>query len=198
MSRTLGTAGKDRTAGRESSTKTLAELQTEIIRSARRGYPILITAAGFFAVIAALSFVLPTHTLGLAWLFGMMIIFPSGVVLGRFLGVQLVTTDNPLGTLGGLVSGIQGAFIPVFIVIYQFVPQYLPLAVGLLGGAHFLPYAWIYRSRAYWFVTLGTCLSALVIGIGLVSKAYVAVPLSMAAVFAISVYWILTENRNDG
>jgi hypothetical protein len=198
VSRAVGTARKDRTADPDSSTKTLAELQTEIIRSAKRGYPILITAAGFFALIAALSRVLPTHTLGLAWLLGMMIIFPSGVVLGRFLGVQLITTDSPLGTLGGLVSGVQGAFIPVFIVIYQFVPQYLPLAVGLLGGAHFLPYAWIYRSRAYWFVTLGTCLSALVIGIGFVSKAYVAVPLSMAAVFAISVFWILAENRNDG
>jgi hypothetical protein len=198
VSRAVGTARKDRTADPDSSTKTLAELQTEIIRSAKRGYPILIAAAGFFVLIAALSRVLPTHTLGLAWLFGMMIIFPSGVVLGRFLGVQLITTDSPLGTLGGLVSGVQGAFIPVFIVIYQFVPQYLPLAVGLLGGAHFLPYAWIYRSRAYWFVTLGTCLSALVIGIGFVSKAYIAVPLSMAAVFAISVFWILAENRNDG
>jgi hypothetical protein len=198
VSRAVGTARKDRTADPDSSTKTLAELQTEIIRSAKRGYPILITAAGFFALIAALSRVLPTHTLGLAWLLGMMIIFPSGVVLGRFLGVQLITTDSPLGTLGGLVSGVQGAFIPVFIVIYQFVPQYLPLAVGLLGGAHFLPYAWIYRSRAYWFVTLGTCLSALVIGIGFVSKAYIAVPLSISAVFAISVFWILAENRNDG
>jgi uncharacterized protein DUF7010 len=181
-------------AGR-SSAETLVQLQDQIIRSAKRGYPILVSAAGFFAVIAALGQLLPLRTLGLAWIFGMMVIFPAGVALGRLLNARVITTDNPLGNLGGLVAGTQAFFIPVFIVIYQFVPQYLPLAVGLLGGAHFLPYAWIYRSRAYVFVTVGTCLSALVLGTVFVSAAYTVVPMSMAAVFAVAVFWIVTENR---
>jgi uncharacterized protein DUF7010 len=177
------------------SAKTLTQLQDDIIRSARRGYPILISAAGFFVLMGALEPMLPARILGLAWIFGMMVIFPAGVILGRLVGARVMTTDNPLGTLGGLVAGTQAFFIPVFIVIYQFVPQYLPLAVGLLGGAHFLPYAWIYRSRAYVFVTVGTGMSALVIGTTLVSQAYLAVPLAMAAVFAIAVLWIRRENR---
>jgi hypothetical protein len=179
------------------TTKSLAQLQVEIIKSAKRGYPILISAAAFFALIAALGRVIPLHTLGLAWIFGMMVIFPLGVGLGSLLNARVITTNNPLGNLGGLVAGTQAFFIPVFIVIYQFVPQYLPLAVGLLGGAHFLPYAWIYRSRAYVFVTLGTCLSALVLGIAFTSVAYTVVPLGMAAVFAIAVLWIVSENRRD-
>lgn len=176
---------------------TLVQLQVEIIKSAKRGYPILISAAAFFAFMAALGRVIPLHTLGLAWIFGMMVIFPAGVALGSLLNTRVITTGNPLGTLGGLVAGMQAFFIPVFIVIYQFVPQYLPLAVGLLGGAHFLPYAWIYRSRAYVFVTLGTCLSALVLGTAFVSLAYTVVPLGMAMVFAIAVFWIVSENRRD-
>ncbi|MGA8924366.1 MAG: hypothetical protein WB682_14605 [Candidatus Dormiibacterota bacterium] len=179
------------------TTKTLAQLQVEIIKSAKRGYPILISGAAFFALIAALGRVIPLHTLGLAWIFGMMVIFPLGGALGSLLNARVITTGNPLGNLGGLVAGTQAFFIPVFIVIYQFVPQYLPLAVGLLGGAHFLPYAWIYRSRAYVFVTLGTCLSALVLGTAFVSVAYTVVPLGMAAVFAIAVFWIVSENRRD-
>lgn len=179
------------------SAKTLVQLQDQIIKSAKRGYPILISAAGFFALIASLGQILPQRTLGLAWIFGLMIIFPIGVALGRVLNAQVITTDNPLGNLGGLVAGTQAFFIPVFIVIYQFVPQYLPLAVGLLGGAHFLPYAWIYRSRAYVFVTLGICLSALVLGIAFTSVAYTVVPLGMAAIFAIAVLWIVSENRRD-
>ncbi len=179
------------------TTKTLTQLQAEIIKSAKRGYPILISAAAFFGLIAALGTVIPLHTLGLVWIFGMMVIFPLGVGLGSLLNARVITTDNPLGNLGGLVAGTQAFFIPVFIVIYQFVPQYLPLAVGLLGGAHFLPYAWIYRSRAYVFVTLGTCLPALVLGIAFTSVAYTVVPLGMAAVFAIAVLWIVSENRRD-
>ena len=47
------------------------------------------------------------------------------------------------------------------------------------------------------FVTLGTCLSALVLGTASVSVAYTVVPLGMAAVFAIAVFWIMSENRRD-
>jgi len=180
----------------ESEAKTLVQLQDEIIGSAKRGYPILVSAAGFFLLMGTLAGILPTRVLGLAWIFGMMVIFPVGVALGRLAGARVMTTDNPLGTLGGLVAGTQAFFIPVFIVVYQFVPQYLPLAVGLLGGAHFLPYAWIYRSRAYVFVTVGTGLSALVLGTAFVSQAYVTVPLAMATAFAIAVLWIRRENRN--
>jgi hypothetical protein len=178
-----------------SNAETLIELQDRIIKSAKRGYPILVSAAVFFALIAALGPLLPQRTLGLAWIFGMMLIFPFGVALGRGLKAPVISTDNPLGTLGGLLAGTQGFFIPVFIVVYQFVPQYLPLTVGLLGGAHFLPYAWIYRSRAYVFVTVGICLSALVLGTTFVSTAYTVVPIGMAAVFAVAVVWILNENR---
>jgi uncharacterized protein DUF7010 len=185
-------------AGRPGDTeKTLAQLQDEIIESARRGYPILMSAAAFFALMAALAQMVPRQTLGLAWIFGMMVIFPLGVALGSLLGARVITTGNPLGNLGGLVAGTQAFFIPVFIVIYQFVPQYLPLAVGLLGGAHFLPYAWIYRSRAYLFVTVATCLSALVLGTAFVSVAYTVVPLAIAAAFAAAVFWIVDENRRD-
>lgn len=187
-------AGGPRTAS-PASTKTLVELQNQIIETAQRGYPILMSAAGFFALMAALGQLLPQRTLGLAWIFGLMVIFPLGVAIGRVLNARVITTDNPLGNLGGLVAGTQAFFIPVFIVIYQFVPQYLPLAVGLLGGAHFLPYAWIYRSRAYVFVTLGTGLSALVLGTAFVSIAYTVVPISMAAVFAVAVFWIVSDNR---
>lgn len=106
--------GRDATGA--SSTTTLAQLQDQIIRSAKRGYPILISAAGFFALMAALGQQLPQRTLGLAWIFGMMVIFPVGVALGRALNARVITTDNPLGNLGGLVAGTQAFFIPVFIV----------------------------------------------------------------------------------
>jgi len=182
-------------SARTPSHKTLLQLQGEIITSAKRGYPILVSASFFFVLIAILAQVLSERTLGLVCIFGMMVIFPVGVLLGRVFGARVLTTDNPLGNLGGLVAGTQAFFIPVFIVVYQFVPQYLPLTVGLLGGAHFLPYAWIYKSRAYVFVTLGICLSALGFGIVLTSLAYTIVPLSMALVFALAVLWILRENR---
>ena len=173
----------------------LTELQDQIISSARRGYPILITGSAFFLVTASISQVVPLRTLGLVWIFGMMVIFPTGVALGYVLKIKVMTRDNPLGTLGGLAAGVQAFFIPVFVVVYQFAPAYLPLVVGVLGGAHFVPYSWIYRSRAYLFVSLATAFASLVIGIGLVGSAYMLVPLAIGVVFAAGVAWIQFENK---
>ena len=174
---------------------TLAELQDHIINVAQRGYPILVTGSAFFFLLAAIGNLLPQRTLGLVWIFGMMVIFPSGVMLGALLRISVITRDNPLGTLGGLVAAVQAFFIPVFILLYQFTPQYLPLAVGLLGGAHFLPYSWIYRSRAYIFVSVGTGLASLAAGTMALSSTYTLVPLAIAAIFAAGVVWIRRENR---
>lgn len=173
---------------------TLVELQDHIIEVAQRGYPILVAGSAFFLVLAAIANTLPQRTLGLVWIFGMMVIFPTGVMLGALLRINVMTRDNPLGTLGGLVAAVQAFFIPVFIVVYQFTPQYLPLAVGLLGGAHFLPYSWIYRSRAYIFVSVGTGLASLVAGTVALSSAYTLVPLAIALIFAAGVVWIRREN----
>ena len=174
---------------------TLAVLQDHVIDVAQRGYPILVTGSAFFIVLAAISNALPQRALGLVWIFGMMVIFPTGVMLGAVLRINVMTRDNPLGTLGGLVAAVQAFFIPVFIVVYQFTPQYLPLTVGVLGGAHFLPYSWIYRSRAYIFVSIGTGLASPVVGTVMLSSAYMLVPLAIAVIFAGGVVWIRRENR---
>ncbi len=174
---------------------TLAELQDHVIDGAQRGYPILVTGSAFFIVLAAISNALPQRTLGLVWIFGMMVIFPTGVMLGALLRINVITRHNPLGTLGGLVAAVQAFFIPVFIVVYQFTPQYLPLTVGVLGGAHFLPYSWIYRSRAYIFVSVATGLASLAVSTVMLSSAYTLVPLAIGVIFAGGVGWIRHENR---
>ena len=70
------------------------------------------------------------------------------------LGIRVISRGNPLGTLGGLIAATQVFYLPVFIAIYQFRPSLLPLTIGLLGGAHFLPYAWLYNSCGYLFVAV--------------------------------------------
>ena len=120
-------------------------------------------------------------------------IFPFGILLSKLLGVNILASGNPLGTLGGLVAAPQAFFIPVFIIVYMHIPLYLPFTIGLLGGSHFLPYMWIYRSKAYLFVTLGMCLSALIIGGYFVNQAFIFVPIAVSLVFGIGVFLILRE-----
>ena len=182
-------------AGAATSAKSLDQLKVEIIASSKRGYPILVAGALFFLVLALLPAVMPLRAVQLIWVLGLIVIFPVGILLGRLLGIEVITRNNPLGTLGGLIAGTQAFYLPVFIAVYQFQPDLLPLTIGVLGGAHFLPYAWLYNSRAYLFVALGTGLAAFILGGAFMASSLLLVPLAIALVYAAGTIWILQENR---
>lgn len=111
----------------------------------------------------------------------------------KIVGVNLLSNANPLGTLGGIVAAPQAFYIPVFIIVYMNIPEYIPFTVGLLAGSHFLPYMWIYKSKAYLFITLGTCFSALIFGGFFVDHAFTLVPLAISILYGMGVLLILKE-----
>lgn len=175
--------------------KTLEQLRLEIISSAQRGYPILLSGAIYFLLLTFAPLLFSMETVHLIWMFGLAVIFPFGLLIGKILGVNVMTTDNPLGNLGGIVAGAQAFYIPVFIIVYINTPEFLPFTIGLLGGSHFLPYMWIYKSKAYLFIALGTCLSSLFLGSFFIGSAFILVPLAISIVYGIGVLWLLKENK---
>ncbi|PLS15421.1 hypothetical protein CVD28_22610 [Bacillus sp. M6-12] len=175
--------------------RTLENYQENIILEARKGFPILISGAIVFLLFTLIPFVFPIETVYLIWIFGLCVIFPFGIILSKMLGINILATGNPLGNLGGLVAAPQAFFIPVFIIVYMHIPTYLPFTIGLLGGSHFLPYMWIYKSKAYLFVTLGICLSSFIIGGYFIELAFTLLPLVICIVFTISVLIIFKELR---
>ena len=173
--------------------KTLENLQKEIIFEAKKGFPILLSGAIVFLIYTLMHLIFPIEAVRLIWILGLGVIFPLGILISKILGVNLLSTDNPLGTLGGIVAAPQAFYIPVFIIVYMKIPEYLPFTVGLLAGSHFLPYMWIYKSKAYLFVTLGACFSALILGGFFVDHAFTLVPLAISIVYGIGVLLILRE-----
>ncbi|MBM7660288.1 hypothetical protein JOC85_001055 [Bacillus mesophilus] len=177
--------------------KTLEHLQSDLIVEAKKGFPILLAGSIVFFIFTILSFLLPMKVVHLVWIFGLGAIFPLGLLLSKPFGVSLVTSKNPIATLGGIVAAPQAFFIPVFIMVYQHIPEYLPFTIGLLGGSHFLPYMWIYRSKAYLFVTLGVCLSSLLLGTVMVEQAFTVVPIAISLVYLIGVLLIFKELKTE-
>lgn len=177
--------------------KTLDQLQADVISTAGKGYPILLSGAIVFLILTSLPFFLQSEVISLIWIFGLAFIFPFGILLSKLLNVNVLVTDNPLGTLGGIVAAPQAFYIPVFILVYMHIPEYLPFTIGLLGGSHFLPYMWIYKSKAYLFVTLGTCIAAFIIGGYFVEFAYTLVPLAISLVYGIGVLLIQKELKTE-
>ena len=174
-------------------TRTLEQLQTDLILTAKKGFPILIAGALVFLLFTFMPLFFPLKTVYLIWIFGLSVIFPFGILISKIVKVNILVTDNPLGTLGGLVAAPQAFYIPVFIIVYMHIPEYLPFTIGLLGGSHFLPYMWIYKSYSYLFVTIATCISSLILGGFFVDLAFFLVPLAISIVYGIGVLLILKE-----
>lgn len=176
--------------------QSLAVLKQELISSSKRGYPFLLAGSVVMITLGLAEQWLDRSSVHLLWMVGLGFIFPLAILFSLLLGVQLFTR-NPLNTLGGIVGGIQAFYLPVWIWAYQSQPEYLPFVVGCLAGSHFLPYTWIYDSRAYLVATIGSVSVSVLFGLAFREQAYTLVPFSIAAVYLLGVWLVARENRKD-
>ena len=122
-------------------------------------------------------------------------VFPLAWLLGRVLGHDVLTRANPLGVLGAYLSGLQVLFFPVLLWAYLHQPSVVPWFLGTLTGAHFLPFGWLYGSRAYLVgAGLGVAVAAGT-GFAFPTLTFVLTPFAMAAVFGLTALLIIQETR---
>lgn len=176
---------------------TLSQLKQDLIRDARKGYPIFIAGALYWFVMGILGFYLEGKTLALCYLLGTGSIFPLGIMISRLCKVNFLS-KNPLGTLGGIIGGIQAFYLPLWIVIYMEHYEWIPMAIGLLGASHFLPYMWIYESKTYLFLSIAMALTSFVFGYVLIEMAFLLVPFLLTLAYLITVGSLIRETQNFG
>jgi hypothetical protein len=44
---------------------------------------------------------------------------------------------------------VQIVAFPAILLVWEATPQYVPVALAAVVGAHFLPFQWVYRTRLY-------------------------------------------------
>ncbi len=124
-------------------------------------------------------------------------VFPVGVALTRLAGGDLFSKSPGLTPLGLLLAALQAFFWPIIALVFYLSPEWTPWTMAILFGSHFLPYAWLYRSRAYGFLSVSVAVS--LSALALITRAPMpeTVPLVTAACYAIAVVWMWQENRQD-
>ena len=89
---------------------------------------------------------------------------------------------------------------PIIIMVFRQVPDWTPFTMGVLFGAHFLPYAWLYRSRAYAVLAIATSSVLTVAVLVTRSPLYAIAPLLAAACYGVAVAMLwreATQGRTD-
>lgn len=178
-----------------SENKTLYELKSDIIKDSKKGSAFLYAGAMYWLVMGVLSFFMEDdHLLALCYLVGMGSVFPLAILISRLLQANLFS-KNPLGELGGVTGGIQAFYLLIWIILYIENYQLLPVAIGVLGASHFLPYVWIYNSKTYGYFTIMMAAVSFVFGYIFIDQAFISLPFLLVAVYIIAVAGLALETK---
>jgi MFS family permease len=157
----------------------------EVSASSMGGAPFLIAYGATFLLTAILSFFIPRTTAALIALFQGGLALPIAFWLERKMSKKRMAPDNPLRSLSVQMSMSQALGLPALILVYSLNPLGIPLALASLGGIHFLPYAWLHRTRIYVYFAIAVAVGAFAIQVWLAKNAFSYILLYIAVA-----YWI--------
>ena len=128
---------------------TLTHAFNEVSASSAGGAPFLIAYGTTFIMSGILTYLLPEETAVLIVMFQGGLALPAAFWLERRLGWGRMAADNPLRALSVQLAVSQALALPVLIVAFNLNPRSIPVILAGLGGVHFLPYAWLHRTKLY-------------------------------------------------
>jgi hypothetical protein len=168
----------------------LKQALDEVSASSAGGAPFLIAYGATFLITAVLSFFLPRQTTALIAMFQGGIALPAAFWLERKMGTRRMSLGNPLRSLSAQMAMSQALGLPLLILVFSLNPGGIPLALASLGGAHFLPYAWLHRTRIYAIFAVAVSMGAFILQVFLGSKAFSFVLLYMAIAYWVTTPWV--------
>lgn len=79
-------------------------------------------------------------------------VFPLAMFVSKLFKVNPFIKLPPLFNLGAILAGVQIFYWPLFILVFNIAPAWVPFSMAILFGSHFIPYGWLYKSKAYYFI----------------------------------------------
>jgi hypothetical protein len=157
----------------------------EVSARSSGGAPFLFAFAGSLLICAVLGFVLPLETAALILMFQGNVALPVALFLERRMGTRRMAKDNPLRPLSVQLALSQVLALPAAFLAYSYHPALVPAALAAIVGCHFLPYAWLQRTRAYAVLAVAVSIGAYALTMVLKRGAFSWVVLYMAALYVV-------------
>lgn len=120
-------------------------------------------------------------------------LMPLAWMLSKPLGITFNDKENPLSSLGIVLSCAQLPYLLIVMWIFNAVPLKMVMALAMVFGAHLLPFGWLYNSRVYYIMTAVVTIGALIVG--LLFPPHI-LALFMVVVEIIFCLLLIAENRN--
>jgi hypothetical protein len=174
----------------------------DVSASSAGGSPFLLAYGLTFCANATLSFLLPIPTVAVIAMFQGAVALPLAFWLERRLRLRDMVYGNPFRSLSGQMAISQALGLPALIATYSLDPNLVPLVLASLGGIHFLPYAWLQRSRVYTYLAVAVSFGAYAIQVILPANEFSVILFYIALLYwagAILVYrnsvWLVAASN---
>ncbi len=92
-------------------------------------------------------------------------LLPLAYMLSKIIKVDFTNKENPLTSLGVIFSLNQVLYLLIAMWVYPTVPEKMVMVLAMIFGAHLLPYGWLYKSRAYFVLSVVIPIAALILGV---------------------------------
>ncbi len=167
----------------------MSDLETERDRLAlltRKGIGMPIAGLAYWLAVAVLLRLMPQRTALVACFFATGAVFPLGALLTRLAGGDLFAKSTTLTPLGLQLAAVQLFYWPIIVLVFREIPHWTPFAMAVLFGSHFLPYWWMYRSRAYALLAILTTTACSVAVLVAGDALFTTIPLIAASCYAVA------------
>ena len=178
------------------STYTFKQALDEVSASSSGGAPFLIAYGLTFLLTAILSLFIPRPISALIAMFQGGAALPLAFWLENRLGTRRMNAANPLKALSAQMAMSQGLVIPALIVVYTLNPGAIPVVLAGVGGMHFLPYAWLHRTRLYAVLGVVIALGAFALQIVLGAQAFSVILFFIALVYGLVAVLVFRHARS--
>lgn len=110
-------------------------------------------------------------------------LMPLAYGLSKILNIDFNNKSNPLTNLGILFSVNQMVYILIAMWVFSSVPDKMLMVYAMIFGAHLMPYGWLYKSKAYYVMSVFVSAAALFIGVNFSAAAVAMFMLGAEIVF---------------
>ena len=119
-------------------------------------------------------------------------ILPLAIGLTRAVGGDFLAR-GAFGGLGALLALVQIAYWPVIVLVWRVAPDWTTFVMVVLFGSHFLPYGWLYRSRAYIFLGVSFVVAVVVAAVLTRGPIHALAPPLAAVCYLIGIALLVSE-----
>jgi hypothetical protein len=144
----------------------------EVTAESAGGAPFLIAFGLSLLLTGLASFSLTTKQAAFALLFQGNLALPLAFWLERRMGTGRMSPDNPLKSLSIQLAMTQIVALPAVLIAYAIAPWAAAAAFAAIGGGHFLPYAWLQRSKTYMWLGIAVSSGSYALAIALEAQSF--------------------------